>query len=1018
MLAYHITVKANEDVDQLRQAHLTENQRDRIDTWVKRNMKKGKIPGVAIVIVKDGRVVYSNGYGYADMANKDLVKEDTLFEIGSNSKAITALGILKLEQEGKIDLDKKVQAYLPWFRMKYRGNYQGVSVDDYVDITLRQLLYHTSGIPFKSIDDIPALSTEDALEETVRTQIDQQLAYYPGEKYHYATINYDILGLIIQKVTGTLFETYIKENILEPLGLYNVYTYNDNLGGQSLATGYKINYLKPIAYEAPHYRGNTPAGYFITNTLGIARWLNIQLQTQSIDPFYSQLIEYSHKPDRTVLPSVDTSSYACGWAVFQNKEGLIAHGGNNPNYSSYLMFETKEKIGIGILTNLNSSYTQVIGTGINSIIKGKRPKDGSADLFISMDNISSIVVWLGLIMIVSLFYLIGKVVIQLIKKKRRYYEDYKKWLTYLVGFCIFILLLGYCLYTIPDTLYQNLSWGFIEVWAPQSIIAATTIVFITFFLFCLYYMLTILFPLYNDKCYFIITLLGIVSGFGNAAIIFIINESLNQKEKFQSGLFLFFILGIVLYVYGQRLVRVKLLNITNNLVYEKRILLIDKILGASFEKIEQLDNGKIHAGLNNDTNTISNFANVVITALTNIVTLICCFIYLGIINIWGLCISIVAIIIATSMYYIVGRYADRIWEETRTIQNIFFNFIENLTHGFKELKMHNKRQESFSKDMKASCREYRDKRIIGDLSFAKVFVIGELLFTFIIGVVAFVFPIIFRDIQTNALRTYIFILLYMTGPIHGILGSIPEIIKVRISDKRINELISELEELGEEQDYTQPYLDEQIELELVDVEYNYKNKEDKSFKIGPINYSFRSGEVTFITGGNGSGKSTLAKVLTGLYLPDSGKLMVNRIETHAEGLRQLYSTVFSDYNLFDKLYGIDYKNKQHKIKELLELLRINDKLQIEDGILSTTKLSSGQKKRLALLISYLEDRPIYLFDEWAAEQDPLFRKYFYEELLTSLKQRGKCIIAITHDDHYFNYADHIIKMDMGKLVSK
>ena len=323
--------------------------------------------------------------------------------------------------------------------------------------------------------------------------------------------------------------------------------------------------------------------------------------------------------------------------------------------------------------------------------------------------------------------------------------------------------------------------------------------------------------------------------------------------------------------------------------------------------------------------------------------------------------------------------------------------------------------------MQVSCETYRDKRIKGDLGFANVFVIGELLFTLVIGVVAFVFPILFKDIQTSSLSNYIFVFLYMTGPVHGVLNSIPQIVNIKISYKRLNGLIKEIETTGiiemESTINMDKVLGDHFKLELSNVEYSYKNSKGEVFKVGPVSCSFKSGEITFITGGNGSGKSTLAKLITGLYRPDKGEIILNSNKLNPEDLSQNYSTIFSDYYLFEKLYGIDHKNKTDKISELLRILHIEDKTNISNGEFSTIKLSSGQRKRLALLVSYLEDSPIYLFDEWAADQDPEFRRYFYENLLTDLKKEGKCIIAITHDDRYFNKADKIMKMETGKVIS-
>lgn len=193
---------------------------------------------------------------------------------------------------------------------------------------------------------------------------------------------------------------------------------------------------------------------------------------------------------------------------------------------------------------------------------------------------------------------------------------------------------------------------------------------------------------------------------------------------------------------------------------------------------------------------------------------------------------------------------------------------------------------------------------------------------------------------------------------------------------------------------------------------------ENGFHLGAFNISFKPGEITFIVGGNGSGKSTLAKLITGLYAPTSGEIYLNGQPVTPENLewyRQHFSAIFSDFYLFESYLGFNHNNLDQQVQGYLQQLELDHKVQVNNGVLSTLNLSQGQRKRLALLTAYLEDRPIYVFDEWACDQEPRFRQLFYTQILPDLKAKRKTIIVITHDEHYFELADHLVKLDYGKL---
>jgi putative ATP-binding cassette transporter len=299
---------------------------------------------------------------------------------------------------------------------------------------------------------------------------------------------------------------------------------------------------------------------------------------------------------------------------------------------------------------------------------------------------------------------------------------------------------------------------------------------------------------------------------------------------------------------------------------------------------------------------------------------------------------------------------------------------------------------------------------------------SHLLFFTLVGLILFLLPNL-RNVSPQALTGYIVATLYLMGPLSGVLGSMSLFGRANAALRKINQLgITLAQRAGDNCPITLPSSTPKFEkLELVGVTHSYhREREDDHFSLGPIDLTFRPGEVVFLVGGNGSGKSTLAKVITGLYPPEQGAIRLNGrpvTEQNRDDYRQCFSAVFADFYLFDNLLGHAGKDLDVQAREYLEQLHLNHKVKVVDGVLSTTQLSSGQRKRLALLNAYLEDRPFYLFDEWASDQDPLFKELFYTQLLPELRARNKTVLAITHDDKYFSLADRIIKLDYGQIVT-
>jgi putative ATP-binding cassette transporter len=267
------------------------------------------------------------------------------------------------------------------------------------------------------------------------------------------------------------------------------------------------------------------------------------------------------------------------------------------------------------------------------------------------------------------------------------------------------------------------------------------------------------------------------------------------------------------------------------------------------------------------------------------------------------------------------------------------------------------------------------------------------------------------------------VILFIIGPLSSVVAGIPAYTRSDIAIRNILILEAELDNLKvdppsfNESRYKQLKNFKELKFEGLEFDYYDRNK-DKTFSVGPINLNIKRGETIFLIGGNGSGKSTLLKLLTALYRPSNGHISVDKTQITANFMqeyRELYSAIFADFHLFDQLYGIKDWNPDH-VEELIQEMKLTDKTAFKDGVFSSINLSTGQRKRIAMIVSRLENRDIYIFDEWAADQDPQFREYYYYTLLPELKNAGKTLIIVSHDDSkFFNTADRILRMDDGKL---
>lgn len=980
----------------------------KISAYLEEIMEKADIPGISVVVISEGEEKFFT-YGYADKQSGRKVSNTTLFQIGSCTKAFTALAVTILESEKKISLDAKVSDYLPWFSMQYENE----DTDELRDtsITIRQLLYHTSGIPWESISSIPESNSPHALEQTVRQLVGMQLAQEPGTEYEYATLNYDVLALIIETVTGQAFETYIQDHVFEPLQLSNT-TMGLAKDSSLLAQGYKVGFFQPRLYQAPIFKGNNAAGYIISDIQDMGRWLKYQMGMLESD--LSAFIPILHKRDESV-PIHGMAAYARGWEFSLDGTGEIYHHGHNPNFTSYFVFRPEEKIAVAVLANSNSTYTPIIGNKIIKTLANEKierefdPGDrGDASY-----SIISIVIALYILIVIGL---IG-ITLRDLQKKRRSFEklswrklgDFSKSL-------ILILPYLYGLYFLPEAL-AGFTWDSMLIWTPSSFHIMAISVLGAIGISYLAHFISILFPeknIYRRKAPQII-LISILSGLSNMVVIILVTSSLGSDADLVHLVF-YYALAIGLYLFGRKFVQTNLIKFTRGLVYDLRIQLIDKIFATSYQNFEKIDRGRVYTALNDDVNTLGQSTNLVVTLITSLITAIGAFLYLASIAFWATTLTIILIISLAAIYSYVGQRTNTYFEQARDEQNVFMRLINGLIDGYKEISLQKGKKNEYKEDVAESAKALKNKMAIADIRFLNAFLVGESLLVVLLGFVAMGMPVIFLDIPLYIIMSFVIVLIYLIGPINGILGAVPAIMQIKIAWNRVKGFIHEMPATLNLEDMAVPIQNEVSSIKAVDVSFSYTDEEgEENFSVGPINLEAHAGEIIFVIGGNGSGKTTFSKLITGLYKPDSGKFLLNDEVIPSSQLGEYFSTAFSPPFLFEKLYNIDLTDKAVEANKYLELLGLDEKVEIDQQKYNTINLSNGQRKRLALLQCYLENRPIYLFDEWAADQDPEFRKFFYQILLPEMKAQGKIVIAITHDDHYFYIADRVLKMNQGKL---
>ena len=524
-----------------------------------------------------------------------------------------------------------------------------------------------------------------------------------------------------------------------------------------------------------------------------------------------------------------------------------------------------------------------------------------------------------------------------------------------------------------------------------------------------------------------ILVMACTSGLSNGSLLAIITFAAKAVSRDSDGgsfrYLILFIISLLSFIMGKRYALKHATIIIEGLIKKVRTRITNKIRQSELLFFENIEKSHIYTRINQDTNFISQSALLIINSCQSALILVFCLFYIAWLSKVAFFITVGAIIAAVIIYLMYRKEVNHLLQEITDKETELFDSLTHIVDGFKELKVNRRKSDHVFTHFKDISDSTEKIKIKTGIAFVTDFVYSQTFFYILIAILVFLLPM-FIDTYSEVIIKLVMAVLFIIGPVEMVVGVIPVLARANVAVGNLYKLEELIDKEGgiipqTEQAPFQP-IESFREIRIDKATFNYKDKDEKVlFHLGPIDLSIKSGEVVFLVGGNGCGKSTLLKLLSGLYYPSSGVLYLDDdvlSKPIYPSYRELFSLIFADFHIFDRLYGFGEVDTK-KVNDLIKLMELDKKTQYVDGKFTETNLSTGQRKRLALIAAFLEDKPIYMFDEVAADQDPEFRAYFYNELLLDLKKRGKTVIAATHDDKYFHVADRVLKMEYGKIQS-
>lgn len=515
----------------------------------------------------------------------------------------------------------------------------------------------------------------------------------------------------------------------------------------------------------------------------------------------------------------------------------------------------------------------------------------------------------------------------------------------------------------------------------------------------------------------LIVLASAVGGLASTGLVALINSALHEGAR--TELLAAFVALCLVVPVARFLSTWLLIHQIQDIVYSLRLDLCRRILASPLRQLEKMGAPRLLAMITDDVDAVTGAMTTLPLLSLHLSVVLGCLGYLAYLSPKLLLLVVAFVVVGIASYQLPVIRAQHRFRAMREEWDRMYGHFRGLTQGTKELKVHaQRRQEFFTGHLERTAASIRRHNVAGNTIYAAANTWGQMLFMVAIGLILFGAPH-FLDVDPRAASGYILAILFMATPLDVLLSLLPQLGQAVVAVHKLDQLGLSLKEERVEALPAALAQPSWSSMEMRGVTHTYHHERDEEiFTMGPLDFSARPGDLVFIVGGNGSGKTTFAKLLSGLYIPESGEIRMDGVRIDAatiESYRQKFAIVFTDFYLFESLLGLSAPDLGERARGYLAQLQLDRKVKIENGELSTTDLSQGQRKRLALLTAYLEDRPIYLFDEWAADQDPYFKEIFYSQILPELKARGKTVFVISHDDRYYHVADRIVRLNYGQI---